>query len=129
MADHYYSSRPSAPSERRQIDFTIDGTTLHFYTDAGVFSKNIVDFGSKLLIQQVEWPTAGSLLDLGCGYGPIGLFAAKFNPSLQVTMVDVNERAVALARENAILNELSHVDVLVSDGFQRLGEQKYDCIL
>src|SRR5699024_4499998 len=72
---------------------------------------------------------AGSLLDLGCGYGPIGLFAAKFNPSLQVTMVDVNERAVALARENAILNELSHVDALVSDGFQRLGEQKYDCIL
>ena len=73
------------------------GKTLHFKTDAGVFSKGEVDFGSRLLVETFVMPEVeGNVLDVGCGYGPIGLTIAASFPERNVHMIDVNERALAL---------------------------------
>ncbi|KRN12751.1 nucleotide methyltransferase [Fructilactobacillus fructivorans] len=78
-----------------------------------MFSKSTVDYGSRVLIKNVdinEMP-AGPILDMGCGYGPIGIFLAKTHPERQFTMVDVNNLALSLAKQNAELNQISNVDI------------------
>lgn len=93
------------------------GVELVLTTDAGVFSRGRVDPGTRLLIEAMRLPEAGPILDLGCGYGPIGLTAAKLRPDLEVHLVDVNERAVALARRNAAANGIRNVRIVQGDGF------------
>ncbi len=106
------------------------GSELAFRSDAGVFSKKGVDFGSRLLIESVVLRGDEYILDLGCGYGPVGIALAKANPKLKVQMVDINERATTLARENARLNHVtSQIEVKISDGFEQLQNQKFDAIL
>lgn len=111
MDDHYYSSTPQSESEPKWITFDLENTSLKLKTDRGVFSKGSVDFGSKLLIESFVFPDMdGSLLDVGCGYGVIGISIAKRYPDHELTMVDINERAVSLASENAIHNGIkAHV--------------------
>ncbi|KAF6582048.1 methyltransferase, partial [Paenibacillus sp. EKM208P] len=75
-----------------------------FASDSGVFSKQGIDYGSRVLIEAMQLPAQASVLDVGCGYGPIGLAAAALVPEGHVTMVDINERAVQLAIENAERN-------------------------
>lgn len=117
MSDHYYSNKPQTESKPRQWKFTLLGTTFTFETDAGVFSKSEVDFGSRVLIDAFEMPEVdGVLLDVGCGYGPIGLSIAKANPNREVFMMDVNTRALALAEKNAQLNGVQNVRIFESDG-------------
>jgi len=118
--NHYYDRNPTVAHDRRVIEDTIRGVTLSLVTDAGVFSKHGVDYGSRLLIRNLRLDGHERMLDVGCGYGPIGLFAAKLNPSMHVTMIDINERAVELARENAERNRIANVTVLQSDGFEEL---------
>src|SRR5699024_7813226 len=111
MNDHYYTAQPSAKSNPHKWETTLKGEAFTFLSDAGVFSKERVDFGSRLLIETadtVDYP-AGDWLDMGCGYGPIGLSLAKFHSDKHIEMVDINERAVELARENAQLNEVKNV--------------------
>lgn len=120
MSDHYYSEKPTVAHHRQYIQVTMRGHTLKLMTDAGVFSKGQVDFGSRLLIEHMSFPTSAQVLDVGCGYGPIGLFAAKLADEGTVTMVDINERAVSLARENAKLNNIMNVDVKTSDLYNSL---------
>lgn len=120
MADHYYTARPRSKSAERTIEATLCGLSLRFITDAGVFSKGHVDPGTRLLIEAAPLPDAGAVLDLGCGYGAIGIAVAKLRPDLRVVMADVNERAVSLARRNAALNGVAGVDVRLSDGFAGL---------
>lgn len=92
---------------------------LTFTTDNGVFSKHAVDFGSKLLIDTFAEPEIpGAILDIGCGYGPIGITLSKSFPERRVVMTDINERAVGLAAENAAANH-AKVDVFVSDLFEK----------
>lgn len=122
MSNHYYDRHPSAAHDRRVFEETIRGVTLKLVTDAGVFSKHGIDFGSKLLIRNLALDGHERMLDVGCGYGPIGLFAAKLNPAMHVTMLDINERAVELARENAGRNGIENVTVLQSDLYEQLRE-------
>lgn len=130
MTRHYYDPNPSAAHDRQRIAEEIRGTRLSFMTDAGVFSKRGIDFGSRLLIENLTLQSgAERLLDVGCGYGPIGLFAAKLYSQLTVTMLDINERAVALARENARSNHIDNVEVLRSDLFSALGDRRFDVIV
>lgn len=90
-------------------------------TDRGVFSKSGVDFGSRILIEAFEAPTIeGDFADIGCGYGPIGLSLAKDFSDRQIHMVDVNERAVALAQKNAERNGVQNVRIDVSDGMENV---------
>lgn len=107
MEDHYYSSKPHSESNPQCVSFNHNGDTLKLKTDRGVFSKEGVDFGSRLLIDSFVFPNIdGPILDMGCGYGVIGISIAKKHPDHQLTMVDINERAVLLATENAQSNGL-----------------------
>jgi len=78
LSEHYYSKEPQVESKPRRWNFTLRGFSFVFETDAGVFSKSEVDFGSRVLIDSFEMPAIeGYILDIGCGYGPIGLSIAK----------------------------------------------------
>ena len=117
MSEHYYSNKPQTESKPRQWKFTLLGNTFTFETDAGVFSKSEVDFGSRVLIDAFEMPEVeGVVLDVGCGYGPIGLSIAKGNPEREVLMMDINTRAIGLSQKNAHLNGVQNVRIFESDG-------------
>jgi 16S rRNA (guanine1207-N2)-methyltransferase len=129
LTEHYYSAKPAVAHELNQIQVRLRGKDFTFVTDAGVFSKKEIDFGSKLLIETMVIKQTDSVLDVGCGYGPIGLSAAVLANQGQVTMIDINERAVQLSRDNAKRNGLSNVTVLQSDLLAQVAEHKFDCIL
>ena len=130
MSDHYYSNKPETESKPRQWKFTLLGFEFKFETDAGVFSKSEVDFGSRVLIDAFEMPEVeGDVLDVGCGYGPIGLSIAKSNPDRFVHMMDVNTRALHLAEKNASMNGVQNVRIFESDGLSSVGDVKAAAIL
>ncbi|MCA0985558.1 class I SAM-dependent methyltransferase [Halobacillus yeomjeoni] len=130
MSEHYYSKKTSAKSDERTWSFNLKGHTLVFTTDHAVFSKREVDYGSRLLIESFTEPEIdGDLLDLGCGYGPIGLTLAKEFSSRHIMMVDVNERALSLAAKNAEQNQISNVTISESDRLQGVADKKFAAIL
>ncbi len=101
MDEHYFSADPSVPFRREPFDCEVWGRRLTFDTGAGVFSRGHLDHATAVLFRETEPPPSGRILDLGCGYGVIGLAIAAASPDTVVTGVDVNERAVLLANENA----------------------------
>ncbi|WP_274654060.1 class I SAM-dependent methyltransferase [Paenibacillus humicola] len=129
MADHYFTRTPGAEHNRQLHESQLRGIRLQFLTDAGVFSKSGVDYGSRVLVEALDLPDNARVLDVGCGYGPIGITAAKLVPNGHVTMIDVNERAIELAEENAKLNGVLNVTVLQSDLYERVREMKFDAIV
>lgn len=130
MTDHYYSRTQNVESDPQFWDYTLKNTRFRFKTDNGVFSKNEVDFGSRLLIETFEMPdTDGDILDVGCGYGPIGLTVAKHWPERQIYMVDVNLRAVGLAKDNSELNGITNIKVYESDRLKAVKGMKFAAIL
>jgi 16S rRNA (guanine1207-N2)-methyltransferase len=130
LGDHYFSKNPDSEHRPQQFTFTLRGKQYKFNTNAGVFSKSEVDFGSRLLIETFEWPeTAGPILDAGCGYGPIGISLAAEQPDRTIHMIDVNDRALALARENAQLNHVENVQIYESDRLQNVSEEGFAAVL
>jgi len=130
MSQHYYSKNPQTTSKPQEWDFTLRGEKFHFQTDSGVFSKNEVDFGSRVLIDTFEDSAVeGPVLDVGCGYGPIGIAIAKSFPRKQVHMVDVNTRAIELAKKNATKNNFENFDIYESDGLSAVEEEGFSAIL
>lgn len=129
MADHYYASQPTAAHDRKTWDTVLRGQSYRFVSDAGVFAKGGVDFGSRTLIEAMDIPHDAEVLDVGCGYGPIGLAAARLAAKGHVTMIDVNSRAVELAKENAAVNGVNNITVLESDLFSALEDRKFDVVL
>ncbi len=128
MSDHYFSEEPQTPHAIKYLNYTYKGWEIKFKTDSGVFSKGRVDPGSKLLLDTVLVPSQGKLLDLGSGYGVIGICLAKANPNLSVYMVDINKRAVELAAHNIVINNLANCQVSWGDGLE--GTQRlYDVIV
>ena len=105
------------------------GRVFRFHTAAGVFARRGVDRGSRLLLETVEPSGAQRILDLGCGYGVLGIVMAARAPQARVVLVDVNPRAVALARENVTVNRVDHVDVHCGDGCAALAGQTFDLVL
>ncbi|AIQ49582.1 16S rRNA methyltransferase [Paenibacillus sp. FSL R7-0273] len=129
MSQHYYSQQPDARHDRRTINTVLRGKNLRFTSDAGVFSKGDIDHGSRVLIEAMEIAEGAAVLDVGCGYGPIGISAALLAPKGHVTMIDINSRAVELARENAVNNGVKNVTVKESDVLSAVQGQKFDVIL
>lgn len=123
--DHYYSEQPLAKEDLRTISFSVDGIELTFVTSSGVFSKLRVDRGTALLIKCLEVCDGEQVLDLGCGYGAVGIAAAKMAPGCFVTMVDINRRAIELAKTNAELNGVSNVSIVHGDGFHAVGDRRF----
>ncbi|WP_050182422.1 class I SAM-dependent methyltransferase [Domibacillus robiginosus] len=130
MADHYFSNKPNSEHRPQQFTFDLRGRSYIFETDAGVFSKSEVDFGSRLLIETFEWPEVdGPILDAGCGYGPIGLSIAPEQLNRTVHMIDVNERALDLARKNAQRNKVENIRIYKSDRLQDVTEEGFGAVL
>lgn len=101
MDEHYFSADPSVPFERETFTCEVWGHELPLVSGAGVFSRGHLDHATAVLFRETEPPAQGQFLDLGCGYGVIGLAIARAVPLATVTAVDVNDRALALANENA----------------------------
>ena len=101
MSEHYFSARPDTPFERESFTTTVWGHELTVETGAGVFSRGHLDHATAVLLRELDPPAQGHFLDLGCGYGIIGLAIARAVPLASVIGVDVNERAIALANDNA----------------------------
>jgi 16S rRNA (guanine1207-N2)-methyltransferase len=97
--EHYFTERPKSEARFGLIHAYLKGKPFKFVTASGVFSKDHIDLGTRLLIESMVLPDCGCLLDLGCGYGAVGVVAAVFKPDLHVAMVDLNVRAVRLARK------------------------------
>ena len=126
--EHYFTSRPTSESDPREIVAQLRGKDYRFVTEAGVFSRSKVDRGTRLLIDTLPIPSQGRMLDLGCGYGPVGIVAAREQPGLEVVMVDINQRAVELARINAGLNDVPGVDIRHGEGFSMVPERDFTLI-
>jgi len=109
--EHYYAKQPKSKPQLGLIRTHLRGHVFEFLTSSSVFSKKRIDLGTRLLIEAMILPKKGCVLDLGCGYGPVGITAATFNPDLHVIMTDVNERAIWLAKENAKRNRVGNVEI------------------
>ncbi|MGY0414319.1 class I SAM-dependent methyltransferase [Staphylococcus sp. mip270_02] len=130
---HYYDENPEVESEESLFTYSYDNHDLELVTDAGVFSKGKIDFGSDLLVKTFlktypPGPTK-NIIDVGCGYGPIGLMIAKVSPHHEVTMVDVNQRALNLSKKNKKRNRIDNVEVKESDGLSQVEDGTYDFVL
>ncbi|EHJ55690.1 hypothetical protein HMPREF9318_00502 [Streptococcus urinalis FB127-CNA-2] len=103
MNNMYFTQNPNSEHDIHDLNVTLLGEKFKFYSDSGVFSKKMIDYGSQVLLNNLDINTNDSLLDVGCGYGPLGIALAKVF-QLGVTMVDINERAINLAQKNAARN-------------------------
>ncbi len=126
---HYYTPNPTVEHDVKLIHATLRGHALRFFTDAGVFAKDAVDYGTQALIAAMRIPAGASVLDMGCGYGPLGITAALLNPSGSVTLADINARALDLAAKNCVLNGATNTRFVLTDGFLALEQARFDCIL
>jgi len=129
VPEHYFSEKPTSKSKRGLIRCTIKGIELEFVTDSGVFSHTKIDNGTRLLIESMDIPESGSFLDLGCGYGPIGIVAAKIKSKLKVTMTDINSRAIALATENVKRNHAGEVEVIQTALYELIERRLFDTVV
>ena len=115
MHDHYYSRDPQSAHRYAEADYVYRGVSLRFATDAGVFSRGEVDAGTHALLNALPQDMAGRVLDLGCGWGAVGVSVGKRYPACGVVMSDVNRRALELAEKNAKANGVS-AQTVESDG-------------
>ena len=124
---HYFENDNNLVSEIKPFDIMINNCLFKFNTDNGVFSKGELDFGTNLLIRNIlKLDINGSVLDLGCGYGPIGIIIGKLTDSI-VTMSDVNKRAIHLTKMNSKKNNID-VKVIESDGYENI-DIKFDYVI
>lgn len=102
----YFAEKPDAEHDIHKLQLNLLGQPMTFLTDAGVFSKKMIDYGSQVLLSTIDFSIGDTILDLGCGYGPLGLTLVK-SQAVKATLVDINLRALDLARKNAELNGVS----------------------
>ncbi|HEV2440498.1 MAG TPA: class I SAM-dependent methyltransferase [bacterium] len=132
MASHYFTPAPpdeGRPARERTIRFTDGGREYRFRTAAGVFSRGAVDRGTRLLLEAVDPAGAGTILDLGSGYGALGIVMAARAPGARVTLVDINPRATALAAANIRDNAVANAEARTGDGCAPVGDARFDLIL
>lgn len=128
MTQHYYSQKPESESQLRQVEVAARGVTRTLWTDNGVFAKRGLDPGTALLIESVALPETGLIVDLGCGYGPVTALLCSLHHALTYVMLDINERAVDLAKRNTA-HAAARVEVLQSDGFSAVPRLQADAVL
>ena len=125
---HYFLNDDNLKSNIKEYVYIINGKQFKFKTDNGVFSKGELDFGTKLLIETVlKEPITGNVLDLGCGYGVIGIVLNKLK-NVVVDLIDVNKRAIHLTNLNIKENECHNISCFLSDGFENISK-KYQIII
>lgn len=124
----YFDNDKNIKSERKIIKFNFDNKVFSIYSDNGVFSKDRFDYGTRVLLNSVDIDElSGNVLDLGCGLGVVGIILGTFNKGINIDMVDINERAIDLAKNNLVLNNIK-ANVFVSDIYSNI-DNKYDFII
>ena len=129
MGEHYSTPRPNSRPRPAELSLAVRGLRLRLRTDAGVFSRSGLDRGSELLLQALEVGPCELILDLGCGYGILGITAAKLSPGGHVILTDVNERAAALAKANLRANGVSNAEVRVGSLYAPVRDLAFDHIV
>ena len=126
--NHYFTNNEDLKSEFRYLKYNYKDYELNFISDNGVFSKDKIDYGSRLLVETyLENVKEGTdYLDVGCGYGYIGLTLAKVL-NINVDMIDINKRAIHLAKMNSDKNNIK-ANIFLSDGYENI-KRKYDVII
>ncbi len=124
----YFAERPRARSHRRELRFLYRGELLAFVVDTGVFASHHLDPGTALLIESLALRPTDRVLDLGCGWGAVGVAASRAAPSGQVVLTDVNRRAARLAEENLRRNGATNATVRVGRLFAPVADQQFDVI-
>ncbi len=127
MADHYYTVNPSSAHDEWKISATILGNELSFTTDAGVFSRDGLDRGTEVMLEALP-ELSGRILDLGCGWGAVGVSLGKKYPSLDIIMTDINQRAVDLSVRNLAANHVANAKVVQGDAFENV-EGLFDAVI
>ena len=127
MPEYYYTASPTSGHEDRHFHHVFAGRTLRFCTDAGVFSKQHIDPGSELLCASLPEDLSGDVLDMGCGWGAMTVLTLAAHPQVCMTMADINERALALARQNVAANGMQ-ATALLSDGFDAVAGE-FDAVI
>jgi len=115
--------------ESTMISTTIKDTPLKFNTSAGLFSPDGIDKGTLAMLSVVEFDISDKVLDLGCGYGVVGIFAAKIVGADNVVMSDINKKALLMSQSNAVLNEVEGIKVILSNGFTNIQDSDFSIIL
>lgn len=124
----YFENDKSVKSNRKLINFSFNDREYYVYTDNGVFSKDRFDYGTKVLLENININNlCGKVLDLGCGIGVVGVILGTINKDIYIDMIDVNERALELAKENILLNKVK-ANVFISNVYDKV-TSKYDCII
>lgn len=130
MTDHYYSESPQIKSRPQKWQTQLFDQKYVFHTDDGVFSKNRIDFGTRLLVESFKEPDVkGEFLDLGCGYGAIGISLANEFPNRHLVMVDINKRAVDLTAQNIEGNAIDNAEVFYSNSFSHIKDRSFASII
>lgn len=127
MNDHYYTAAPNSESRPVEAHFTYRGHDLTLKTDAGVFSRGELDAGTRILLHALPEEICGRVLDLGCGWGPVGICVKLENPQTEIVFTDINERALSLTKENAARYQVKG-EFLQGDGFEKVTGM-FDCII
>lgn len=128
-SDHYYSREPRSVQKFGLVRAHLRGRQFEFLTSSSVFSHKRVDLGTRLLIESMILPRDGYILDLGCGYGVVGIVAAVLNSNLKVLLVDLNKRAVQLAKENVKRVGVTNIEVHQGFLYESVKGREFDVIL
>lgn len=129
MAEQYFVRKPSSRRKPATFEAAVRGETFRFATDAGVFSRDGIDRGSQLLLEAIDVGPCELVLDLGCGYGALGIVAARLAEGGHVILTDVNERAATLARKNLEANRIPNAEVRTGDLYAPVAGLRFDHIL
>jgi 16S rRNA (guanine1207-N2)-methyltransferase len=113
---HYYKFDPQLKTQPNTITYRYVNDTYSFKSDLGVFSKQRVDFGTHLMLMHVDHHPVTHILDMGCGYGVVGIVMKYKFPSAKLSAFDINPRAVELTRANIEIHQVKNANVFISDG-------------
>lgn len=127
--DHYFSAEPKSQDRFGLIKAHLCSHKFEFLTSSSVFSKTRVDTGTHLLVESMVLPQKGCVLDIGCGYGVVGIVAGTLDKSLRVVMSDVNMRAVRLAKRNVAVNRVFNAEVRYGYCYEPVADLRFDAVL
>lgn len=126
---HYFDEKQNSRLALKRYDVNLRGRTFYFFTATGIFSKERLDKGTRILAENMVVGQSDFVLDMGCGAGILGIVAAKLSKG-KIVMTDINKRAVSLAKKNVKLNDANNVEIRQGNLFEPIGiNERFDVIV